>query len=662
MGRFARHAVALVLGVCAGGTCSAQVAPFTPLVAANDQLPNGEFFGDLLQLVHTNSAGAALVSGQRRASSGGPLLAGRVLVRIDPADTSGARQKAIVVASLTPMPSVSTVATIEPLLDPPGNLAMLEDAGQGEAAAVRFRGRLVNVPVGTTDALARARTSGLEPTLQLRGGSLMPAPLDTFPAAGSTMRHALGAIALDGQGMGDGSSNRGWLMLAQVAPPAGTSSNDLTLFAFEGADRAGSRLVAQEFSSITNEPVVETIWSSNGLGDGVHYRDGWGRVVVCGRGLTYPALSNADLITRWTRGATPAQDRSDILLRTGTGTVPAGTAVSALGWRGLSVNRAGQIAFVGRDPSDAVYVLTDDAPLGQPPTPQTPVRLTRVLGLASSIENLPMPITSAVLAGPPAISNAPTQARGDFPQSFEAGYIASRVFLSNVNDNSFDTAITISYRASDGSWRSRAVIREGQMVPGLPASVVVDDLRGVFSNSQSRGLVVNVLGQVLVIVPLRGLGVVNDNNSALLAFDPEAGVQLLHREGTRVALGPGADLATSVAAFSSGGVNVAGHDGNLTDTGECIFTLSQPGVRSAIVSMQLPVVPVCDSIDFDNDGLFPEDEDLLDLLAVLAGGQCERERWGLGLCNDIDINNDGLFPSDEDLVGYLRLLAGGNCR
>jgi hypothetical protein len=30
-------------------------------------------------------------------------------------------------------------------------------------------------------------------------------------------------------------------------------------------------------------------------------------------------------------------------------------------------------------------------------------------------------------------------------------------------------------------------------------------------------------------------------------------------------------------------------------------------------------------------------------------------------CNDIDFNNDGLFPSDDDLIAYLRVLAGGSC-
>jgi hypothetical protein len=64
----------------------------------------------------------------------------------------------------------------------------------------------------------------------------------------------------------------------------------------------------------------------------------------------------------------------------------------------------------------------------------------------------------------------------------------------------------------------------------------------------------------------------------------------------------------------------------------------------------------CGSIDFNNDGLFPDDGDLVDFLRVLAGGDCST-----GNCGDIDFNNDGLFPDDSDLVSFLSVLAGGPC-
>ena len=88
------------------------------------------------------------------------------------------------------------------------------------------------------------------------------------------------------------------------------------------------------------------------------------------------------------------------------------------------------------------------------------------------------------------------------------------------------------------------------------------------------------------------------------------------------------------------------------------------GSREASVAQDRPALTVtftppiaCDSIDFNGDGLFPDDNDLVDFLSVLAGGACSNEPN----CNDIDFNNDGLFPDDNDLVAFLTVLAGGDC-
>jgi hypothetical protein len=44
----------------------------------------------------------------------------------------------------------------------------------------------------------------------------------------------------------------------------------------------------------------------------------------------------------------------------------------------------------------------------------------------------------------------------------------------------------------------------------------------------------------------------------------------------------------------------------------------------------------------------------VDFFDVLAGGNCP-------LCNDIDFNNNGVFPEDQDVVDFLNVLAGGQC-
>jgi len=39
---------------------------------------------------------------------------------------------------------------------------------------------------------------------------------------------------------------------------------------------------------------------------------------------------------------------------------------------------------------------------------------------------------------------------------------------------------------------------------------------------------------------------------------------------------------------------------------------------------------------------------------VMAGGECST-------CNDIDFNNNGVFPEDQDLLDFFHVLAGGEC-
>ncbi len=62
----------------------------------------------------------------------------------------------------------------------------------------------------------------------------------------------------------------------------------------------------------------------------------------------------------------------------------------------------------------------------------------------------------------------------------------------------------------------------------------------------------------------------------------------------------------------------------------------------------------CDSIDFNNNGVFPEDQDITDFFDTLAGGTCPT-------CNDIDFNNNQVFPEDADVIDFFNVLAGGTC-
>jgi beta-glucanase (GH16 family) len=62
----------------------------------------------------------------------------------------------------------------------------------------------------------------------------------------------------------------------------------------------------------------------------------------------------------------------------------------------------------------------------------------------------------------------------------------------------------------------------------------------------------------------------------------------------------------------------------------------------------------CDTVDFNRDGVFPDDADVTAFFNVMAGAQCAS-------CGDMDFNNNGVFPEDQDVVDFFNVLAGGSC-
>jgi T5SS/PEP-CTERM-associated repeat protein len=86
---------------------------------------------------------------------------------------------------------------------------------------------------------------------------------------------------------------------------------------------------------------------------------------------------------------------------------------------------------------------------------------------------------------------------------------------------------------------------------------------------------------------------------------------------------------------------------------------SSGGGRSLDQIVTLPARPLgCADLDFNNDGVFPDNQDIADFIGVFAGGDCPT---GAGLCDSIDFNADGVFPDTEDLVDFINVFAGGSC-
>jgi len=91
--------------------------------------------------------------------------------------------------------------------------------------------------------------------------------------------------------------------------------------------------------------------------------------------------------------------------------------------------------------------------------------------------------------------------------------------------------------------------------------------------------------------------------------------------------------------------NAALCNGSDTDIGQAVIRVPLGGGG-----------PACDSIDFNGDGLFPDNQDLQDFLDVFGGGACST-----GTCGDLDFNNDGLFPDNLDLEAFFSVFGGGPC-
>ncbi len=65
----------------------------------------------------------------------------------------------------------------------------------------------------------------------------------------------------------------------------------------------------------------------------------------------------------------------------------------------------------------------------------------------------------------------------------------------------------------------------------------------------------------------------------------------------------------------------------------------------------------CDSIDFNNDTLFPDTLDIEDFINVFSGGPCSNDPF----CGDQDFNHDRLFPDTADIDALLSVFSGGPC-
>jgi hypothetical protein len=94
-----------------------------------------------------------------------------------------------------------------------------------------------------------------------------------------------------------------------------------------------------------------------------------------------------------------------------------------------------------------------------------------------------------------------------------------------------------------------------------------------------------------------------------------------------------------------------------SDAGQYDVVVGSSCGSATSATAALVVNPVgCDGIDFNGDGIFPDNGDIVDFVSVFAGEACPT-----GTCGDIDFNNDGVFPDNEDVTAFLSAMAGAEC-
>lgn len=145
----------------------------------------------------------------------------------------------------------------------------------------------------------------------------------------------------------------------------------------------------------------------------------------------------------------------------------------------------------------------------------------------------------------------------------------------------------------------------------------------------------------------------NDNVVACLQESSTSSLRVVLRKGATLSLPTGGVGTLSDFSLAGRGVTESINQTGLTTQG-IVFVGSLTDGRSVILRVSDNQAG-CDSIDFNRDGLFPDDNDLVDFLVVLAGGSCSNDPS----CGSIDFNGDGLFPDDNDLIAFLCQLAGG---
>ncbi|HLP86228.1 MAG TPA: hypothetical protein VK157_17885, partial [Phycisphaerales bacterium] len=184
---------------------------------------------------------------------------------------------------------------------------------------------------------------------------------------------------------------------------------------------------------------------------------------------------------------------------------------------------------------------------------------------------------------------------------------------------------------------------------------------GVTSGGIGGGVVrLDIAGSLILDGAITASGVAPINSSGGAGGSVWVRATSISGVGTMRATGA-TERTTNGSSGGGGGGRIAVEACNIASTIALVATggTANPGALegapgSVVVRTASGCTPTCDDIDFNNNDVFPEDQDVIDFFNVLAGADCPA-------CNDIDFNNNTVFPEDQDVIDFFNVLAGGEC-
>jgi hypothetical protein len=203
--------------------------------------------------------------------------------------------------------------------------------------------------------------------------------------------------------------------------------------------------------------------------------------------------------------------------------------------------------------------------------------------------------------------------------------------------------------------------------------VAIDNGNWILNDGKTAETYVNGPAKVVRVVPAAGSSLQQSASATAVAItfsenvNAGAGAFTLVGPngvvGTTVGVSSSVATVTSVSALAPGAYTLTVTDSGVTTQaagialdGEANATLpSGDGIAGGNAVFAFTVVGTpCTDIDFNNNGVFPEDQDVVDFFSVLAGSDCPT-------CDTIDFNGNGVFPEDQDVIDFFTVLAGGSC-